>query len=95
MVRHPPGPPDQPLTGPRRSPLSWTVIPVGPLLEAKLVGPAPAGHVRAVLAAWREVLRLEDYREWAAGGGTTRLHAAGQRGGVRVRIFASVFKEDR
>lgn len=76
-------------------PLSWTVIPAGPLLEAKLAGPAPAGHVRAVLAAWREALRLEDYREWAGGGGTTRLHAAGQRGGVRVRIFASVFEEDR
>jgi hypothetical protein len=42
----------------------------------------------------REALRLEDYREWA-GGGTTRLRAAGRRGGVRVRIFASVFEEAR
>ena len=74
--------------------LSWTVIPAGPLLEARLAWPAPAGHVRAVLAAWREALRLEDYREWA-GGGTTRLRAAGRRGGVRVRIFASVFEEAR
>lgn len=75
--------------------LSWTVIPAGPLLEARLVGPAPAGRTRAVLAAWREALRLEDYREWSGGGGTTRLHASGRRGQVRVRIFASVFEEDR
>ena len=75
--------------------LSWTVIPAGPLLEARLTGPVPAGHARAVLAARREALRLEDYREWPGGGGTTRLHAAGQRAGVRVRIFASVFEEGR
>jgi hypothetical protein len=75
--------------------LSWTVIPAGPLLEARLTGPAPAGRTRAVLAAWREALRLEDYREWPGGGGTTRLHASGRRGQVRVRIFASVFEEDR
>lgn len=75
--------------------LSWTVIPAGPLLEARLAGPAPAGQVRAVLAAWREALGLDDYREWPGGGGTTRLHAAGRRGEVRVRIFASVFEEAR
>jgi len=75
--------------------LAWTVVPAGPLLSARLAGPAPAGRTRAVLAAWREALRLEDYREWPGGGGTTRLHAAGRRGGVRVRIFASVFEEDR
>lgn len=73
--------------------LLWTVIPAGPLLEARLAGPAPAGQVRAVLAAWREALGLDDYREWPGGGGTTRLHAAGRRGEVRVRIFASVFEE--
>jgi len=75
--------------------LSWTVIPAGPLLEARLTGPAPASQVRAALAAWRRALDLADYREWAGGGGTTRLHASGQHGEVRVRIFASVFEEDR
>jgi hypothetical protein len=75
--------------------LSWTVIPAGPLLEARLAGPAPAGQVRAALAAWREALGLEDYREWPGGGGTTRLHASGRHGGTRVRIFASVFEEAR
>jgi hypothetical protein len=75
--------------------LSWTVIPAGPLLEARLTGPAPAGQARAALGAWREALGLEDYREWPGGGGTMRLHAAGRRGGVRIRIFASVFEEER
>lgn len=75
--------------------LSWTVVPAGPLLEARLTGPAPAGQVRRTLAAWREALGLEDYREWPGGGGTTRLHAKGHRGEVRVRIFASVFEEAR
>jgi hypothetical protein len=75
--------------------LAWTVIPAGALLSARLVGPAPAGQVRGTLAAWREALGLDDYREWPGGGGTTRLHAAGRRGGVRVRIFASVFEEAR
>jgi hypothetical protein len=75
--------------------LVWTVVPAGPLLAAKPVGPAPAGQVRAVLAAWRQALGLEDYREWPGGSGTTRLHAAGQRGQVRVRISASVFDEAR
>jgi hypothetical protein len=74
--------------------LVWTVVPAGPLLEARLVGPAPAGQVRGTLARWREALGLEDYREWP-GGGTTRLHAKGLRGEVRVRIFASVFEEVR
>ena len=75
--------------------LSWTVIPAGPLLEARLTGPAPAGQARAALAAWRKALGLADYREWPGGGGTTRLHASGHHGEVRVRIFASVFEEAR
>lgn len=75
--------------------LAWTVVPAGPLLSARLTGPAPAGQVRGTLAAWREALGLEDYREWPGGGGTTRLHAAGRRGEVRVRIYASVLEEAR
>ena len=75
--------------------LAWTVVPAGSLLAARLAGPAPAGQVRDTLAAWREALGLEDYREWPGGGGTTRLHAAGRRGEVRVRIFGSVFEEAR
>jgi hypothetical protein len=75
--------------------LTWTVIPAGPLLEARLTGPAPAGEARARVAAWREALGLEDYREWPGGRGTTRLHAKGLRGEVRVRILASVFEEEQ
>ena len=75
--------------------LSWTVIPAGPLLEARLTGPVPAWHARAAVAAWREALGLEGYRDWPGGRGTTRLHASGKRGEVRVRIFASVFGEER
>ena len=73
--------------------LTWTVAPAGLVLSARVPGPAPAGQVRDTLAAWREALDLEDYREWP-GGGTTRLHAAGMRGEVRVRISASVFEEE-
>jgi hypothetical protein len=75
--------------------LAWTVVPAGPALQARLIGPAPAGQVRDTLAAWREALGLQEYREWPGGGGTTRLHAAGQRGEVRVRMSASVFEEAR
>ena len=75
--------------------LAWTVVPAGPVLQARLTGPAPAGQVRDTLAAWRQALGLEDYQEWRGGGGTTRLHASGKRGEVRVRIFASVFEEAR
>jgi hypothetical protein len=75
--------------------LVWTVVPAGPLLQARLIGPAPAGQVRDTLAAWREALGLQEYREWPGGGGTTRLHAAGRRGQVRVRMSASVFEEAR
>jgi len=75
--------------------LVWTVVPAGPLLQARLIGPAPAGQVRDTLAAWREALGLQEYREWPGGGGTTRLHAAGRRGEVRVRMSASVFEEAR
>lgn len=75
--------------------LAWTVVPAGLLLSARLTGPAPAGQVRDTLAAWRDALGLQDYREWPGGGGTTRLHASGKRGEVRVRIFASVFEEER
>ena len=67
--------------------LAWAVVPAGPLLSARLTGPAPAGQVRDTLTAWREALGLEDYREWPGGGGTTRLHAKGLRGEVRIRIF--------
>jgi hypothetical protein len=75
--------------------LVWTVVPAGPLLEARLIGPTPAGRARDMLATWREALGLADYREWPGGGGTTRLHAKGLRGEVRVRIFASVFEEEQ
>ena len=75
--------------------LTWTVIPAGSVLHGKVTGPAPAGQVRAAVAAWRGALGLEDYREWPGGRGTTRLHATGRRGDVLVRISASVSGEER
>jgi hypothetical protein len=71
------------------------VVPAGPQLSARHIGPPAAGQVRDTLAAWREALSLEGYREWPGGSGTTRLHSAGRRGEVRVRVFASVFEEAR
>lgn len=49
--------------------LVWTVIPAGPLLEARLTGHAPAEQVRGTLAAWREALGLEGYRDGRAAAG--------------------------
>ena len=72
--------------------ITWTVAPVGLVLSARVPGPAPAGQVRAALAAWREALGLEDYREWPGVGGTARLYAAGTCGEVRIRISACVFE---
>ena len=72
--------------------ITWTVAPVGLVLSARVPGPAPAGQVRAALAAWREALGLEDDREWPGGGGTARLYAAGTCGEVRIRISACVFE---
>ena len=74
--------------------IAWTVGPAGSVLVGEVNGLAPAGQVRAEFAAWRDVLALGDYRE-RAGGGTVRLHACGRRGGVRVRISATVFEEER
>ncbi len=71
-------------------PISWTVAPGGAVLAGRVNGLAPAGQVRATLAAWREALALDGYREWPGGGGTIRLRACGQRHEVRVRISATV-----
>jgi len=75
--------------------ITWTVAPGGAVLAGKVNGPAPAAQVRATLAAWREALALEDCREWPGGRGTVRMHAAGRRGEVRVRISAAFFEEER
>jgi hypothetical protein len=72
--------------------ITWTVAAGGGVLAGRVNGLAPAGQVRAALAAWREALALADYREWT-GGGTVRPHASGRRGEVRVRISATVLEE--
>ena len=78
-------------------PVAWTVGPAGCLLAGRINGLAPAGQVRAAFTAWRAALALEDRREQPGGGGTVHLHAAARRGGVKVRITATVFEdgEDR
>ena len=45
-------------------------------------------------AAWREALALEQARERPGGGGTMFLQASACRGGVRVRLTATVFEEE-
>lgn len=70
--------------------ITWMAAPAGLVLS----GPAPAGRVRAVFGAWREALAL-DCREWPGGGGTVRLHAAGRRGEVKVRVSATVSGEEQ
>jgi hypothetical protein len=73
-------------------PVAWTVGPAGCLLAGRISGLAPAGQVRAAFTAWRAALALEDHREQPGGGGTVRLHAAARRGGVKVRVTATVFE---
>jgi hypothetical protein len=75
--------------------ITWTVGPGGGVLAGEVNGLAPAGQMRAALAAWREALALEDCREWPGGRGMVRLHASGRRGEVRVRISAAFFEEER
>jgi len=47
--------------------------------------------VRATFGAWRAALALEQDREQPGGAGMVFLHAAVRRGGVKVRITATVF----
>ena len=73
--------------------ISWTVGPAGPVLAGHVNGLAPAARVREAFTAWRAVLALEGYREQPGGGGTMFLHAAAGRGGVKVRLTATVFTD--
>ena len=75
-------------------PIAWTVGPAGCVLAGRVNGLAPAGHVRAVFGAWRTALALELGREQPGGAGMVFLHAAARRGGVKVRITATVFDDD-
>jgi hypothetical protein len=74
--------------------IAWTVGPAGSVLAGRVNGLAPAGRARAVFAAWRAALALEEGRERPGGGGTTFLQASACRGGVRVRLTATVFEEE-
>ena len=74
--------------------ISWTVGPAGSVLVGQVSGLAPAVQVRAVFAAWRLALALEDGREQKMSGGTMWLHAAARRHEVKVRLTATVFDGD-
>lgn len=76
---------------PELPPIAWTVGPAGCVLAGRVNGLAPAGQVRATFGAWRAALGLEQYREQPGGAGMVFLHAAARRGGVKVRISATVF----
>lgn len=78
-------------------PIAWTVGPAGCVLAGQVNGLAPAGQVRATFSAWQAALTLEQDREQPGGAGMVFLHAASRRGGVKVRITATVFEdgEDR
>lgn len=76
---------------PELPPVAWTVGPAGCVLAGRVNGLAPAGRVRAVFGAWRAALALEQDREQPGGAGMVFLHAAARRGGVKVRITATVF----
>jgi hypothetical protein len=73
-------------------PIAWTVGPAGCLLAGRISGLAPPGQVRAAFTAWRAALALEDHREQPGGGETVHLHAAARRGGVKIRVTATIFE---
>ena len=72
-------------------PIAWTVGPAGCVLAGRVNGLAPAGQVRAAFGAWQGALALEHDREQPGRAGMVFLHAAARRGGVTVRITATVF----
>ena len=74
--------------------ITWLVGPAGPVLSGRVNGLSPAGQVRAVFAAWRAALALDESRERPGGGGTVFLQASARRGGVKVRLTATVFAEE-
>jgi len=76
---------------PELPPIAWTVGPAGCVLAGRVNGLAPAGQVRAAFGAWQAALALEQDREQPGRAGMVFLHAAARRGGVKVRITATVF----
>ena len=74
--------------------IAWTVGAAGPVLAGRVNGLLAAGQARAVFAAWRAALALRDSRERPGSGGTVFLQASAHRGGVKVRLTATVFEEE-
>jgi hypothetical protein len=70
--------------------IAWTVGPVGCVLAGRVNGLASAARVREAFTTWRVALSLEDRWEHAGGVGTVYLHAQARRGGVKVRVTATV-----
>lgn len=48
--------------------IAWTVGPAGPVLAGRVNGLLAAGQARAVFAAWRAALALEESRERSGSG---------------------------
>jgi hypothetical protein len=70
--------------------IGWTVGPAGAVLAGRVGGLAPAGQVWQAFDAWQAALALDERREHVTGAGTAYLHAAARRGGVRVRLAATI-----
>jgi hypothetical protein len=74
--------------------IAWTVGPAGCLLAGRVNGLASAARVLEAFTAWRVALSLEDRWEHAGVVGTVYLHAEARRGGVKVRVTATVFEAE-
>jgi hypothetical protein len=70
--------------------ITWTVGPAGCVLLGRVTGPACAAERRAVFAAWRAALALEEHAEPVRAAGTAHLHATARRNRARVRLTATV-----
>lgn len=70
--------------------ITWTVGPASSVVVGRISGLAPAGQARQLFRAWQQALGLGEYTERRGGGGTAWLHAADRRGGVTVRLAATV-----
>jgi hypothetical protein len=75
--------------------ITWTVAPAGCTLIGQISSLAGPGQVRATFHEWRAALSLDDeHREPVSDGGTVYLRAMSRRGGVRVRLTATVFNDE-
>lgn len=77
--------------------IAWTVGPAGCVLAGRVNALASPARVLEAFTAWRVALSLEDHWDHACVAGSVYMQAEARRGGVQVRVTATVLEaeEDR